>query len=354
MITFHSGMEERIYPIYKLSAVIAALRAEGVSPEGALGETGLAEADLTSASTRISLKQLFQVFHNCIQYSADPYFAYHAGRRFHVSTYGMYGFAILSSMNFRQTAKFVVDYHQLATPHANIAFEEGCGHGYWITTPLPDPIVDAALYRFVVELQFGLQESLHKDVMGPTFSPKELHVSYLPVTDPQVYRETFGCPVVFGQSDNRFVFDAKWLDGEPPLGNRLSYAAVIELCDQLYGDLRLRAGMAGRVREILLVSVARPPNFSDVAQKLDMAERSLRRRLQEEGVSYQSLLDEIRMRMAIKFLRETSLTVEDIAFAIGFGDAANFRHAFRRWTGSTPSGFRRLSRSGDNDVGDFA
>jgi AraC-like DNA-binding protein len=67
-----------------------------------------------------------------------------------------------------------------------------------------------------------------------------------------------------------------------------------------------------------------------------MSPRTLRRKLSEHGTSFRKLVDELRMHVAIKYLRDTKLTAEDIASVMGFSDAANFRHAFRRWTGRAP------------------
>jgi AraC-like DNA-binding protein len=267
-----------------------------------------------------------------------------AGLRFHVSTYGMYDFAILSSTNFRQTMRFAESYHQLATPLAAISFREEGARGEWTIVPLPHPDVDAALYRFLVELQLGIDASLHRDVMGPYFRPLELRVTYGATDDRPTCSETFGCPVVFEQPQNKFIFDAAWLDGAPALGSELTYVSVVNLCDQLLEEFELRAGIVGKVREALLVNLARPTSFSGVAKHMRMSTRTLRRKLAEKGASFRELLDELRMQMAIKYLREKDLTVEDIAGALGFSEAANFRHAFRRWTKSAPNEFRRVAR----------
>jgi AraC-like DNA-binding protein len=71
-----------------------------------------------------------------------------------------------------------------------------------------------------------------------------------------------------------------------------------------------------------------------------MSERTLRRKLQDEHTSFQKLLGELRMHVAIKYLRDTDLTPDEIADALGFSDAANFRRAFVRWTKETPHRFR--------------
>ena len=71
-----------------------------------------------------------------------------------------------------------------------------------------------------------------------------------------------------------------------------------------------------------------------------MSPRTLRRKLEDEKTSFRVLLDELRMHVAIKYLRDTDLTIEAVAAALGFSDAANFRHAFRRWTKGSPQDFR--------------
>jgi hypothetical protein len=87
----------------------------------------------------------------------------------------MYGFALLSSTNFRQTMQIAMQYHQLATPLAEIFFRETTGRGVWTIAPLAHAVVDASLYKFIVELQFGRTVSLQRDFMGPTFAPLEVH-----------------------------------------------------------------------------------------------------------------------------------------------------------------------------------
>jgi AraC-like DNA-binding protein len=66
----------------------------------------------------------------------------------------------------------------------------------------------------------------------------------------------------------------------------------------------------------------------------------LRRQLRQQGFSFRELLDELQSQIALKYLRTTKLANEEIALALGFSDAANFRRAFRRWTNRTPSEIR--------------
>jgi AraC-like DNA-binding protein len=119
---------------------------------------------------------------------------------------------------------------------------------------------------------------------------------------------------------------------------------VVKLCDELLADLSLRTGVAGKIRASLLQDIAAPRTFAATARQLDTTTRTLRRQLQQQGTSFRKVVDELRTQVAVKYLRDTVMTNDDIATAMGFSDPANFRHAFRRWTGKTPGEFRRGAR----------
>ena len=254
-----AGPNEKIYPVVKLAAIVDLLAIEGVSATDALRGVDLSKSAISLPTTRISINQLIQCFRNASRLSRDPRFAYHAGLRFHVSTYGMYGFAILCSTDFRQTMHFASKYLQLATPHADVSFREDGDRAVWSIVPIPHPRVDVALYQFLVELTFGTMRSLHRDVMGSSFAARELHVTYSPPDDAEAYTDAFGCTVLFAQSENAFVFDAAWLDRTPTLGNEITYKETVELCNRLLEEMQLRIGLAGRVREILLANLGLGP-----------------------------------------------------------------------------------------------
>jgi AraC-like DNA-binding protein len=115
---------------------------------------------------------------------------------------------------------------------------------------------------------------------------------------------------------------------------------ILALCDDLLNELKLRVGIAGEIRALLLRDITNPPTLATIAKLLEVSDRSLRRQLQEQGISFRGLLDELRMQIALNYLRATRLANEDIALALGFSDAANFRRAFRRWTNKSPSEIR--------------
>jgi AraC-like DNA-binding protein len=236
---------------------------------------------------------------------------------------------------------FAVEYHQLAAPLVDVQFSEHDKVAAWTMSPFPFPQVDAPLYKFIVELQAGVHMSLHRDIMGQSFAASELRFTFGRPRGAKNDVEVFGCPVLYGQPENRFLFGLDWLNAPPNCGNEVTYSELLQLCDKLLRELKLNTGVAGKVRETFLSRLGQPTSFELVAERLRMSERTLRRKLEQEGTSFRQLIDELRAHAAIKYVRDTDLTIEDVAYALGFSDAAAFRHAFRRWTKSAPHEYRR-------------
>ncbi len=280
------------------------------------------------------------VCENAIRLSSDPHLPYRIGTSIHISAYGMYGFAILCCPDFRKAMAFAELYHALAAPLATIEFTMEDGVASWLIEPNARAAADPQIYRFVAEMQIGIHISLMRDVMGAAFTPDRISVAYPKSDDFGLPADQIGCPVSFSGSTNQIVFRSAWLDQAANLGNKTTYPAVVALCDDLLNDLKSRVGVAGEIRALLLRDITNPPTLAAIAKLLEVSDRSLRRQLREQGISFRGLLDELRMQIALKYLRTTRLANEDIALALGFSDAANFRRAFRRWTNKSPSEIR--------------
>jgi AraC-like DNA-binding protein len=334
------GIGEKVYESTKLAAVYDTLVNQDGSTEDILRGVNIRSEEVHSPKTRISLGQLMRAYQNAIELSADRHLPYRIGTTIHVSTYGMYGYAILCCPDFRKAMDFATRYHALAAPLATIEFREEGERATWSMEPILHSVVDRRLYRFIAELQIGIHISLMRDIMGPAFAPQEICLSYPQADDFGLTAELVGCSVRFVQPANQIVFKSRWLDQAASLGNKTTYPTILAMCDDLLGDLTLRIGAAGEIRAILLRDIANPPTFDAAAKYLDVNARSLRRQLRQQGISFRGLRDELRAQLALKYLRSTNLANEDIALALGFSDAANFRRAFHRWTNKSPSEVR--------------
>lgn len=345
-------LDDVIHRPAKIALLVDALGAEGVAAAAVLAGSGLAPAALLDAATRVSVRQLLAVHANALRLAPQPDFALHTGLRTRITHFGLYGYALLASATARQAIDFALRYRALASPLIGLGFEHRAeaGEAVWVFDDPLDLGRDSALRRFVVELQLGTQLALHRDLLGAALVPRRVRLRHAAPAHAALYRELLGCPVAFGGSADELCFDAAWLDHPLAFASPVNAELARRTCDQLLAEMEHArdaarpAGVAARVAALLLRSPGQFPDAAAVAGSLGLHERSLRRHLRAEGRSFQALRDEVRSKLARDYLRDTALSTEDIAAALGFGDAANFRHAFKRWTGESPGAVRRRGR----------
>jgi AraC-like DNA-binding protein len=340
MSSLPPNIDERLYPSYKIALLVGVLREQGVAPAESLGGTGLEAGVLALPGTRISYRQLLTVYENAIALAREPAIALRAGRRAHITDYGLFGYALLSSPSNRAACEFAVRYQKLVAPTVQQRLHENDGVAAWLLESVFDLDRGGALYRFMIEFQLAINLSLIQDCVGTDAKPREALVVYEAPAHAAAYRDYLECPVHFGQPENQLRFDAAILDGRPNLANPITAAMLRETCDRMLAEMQTSTGLAAKVHGMLLRTPGEFPNEDEMAARLYMVARSLRRKLAAEGTSYKQILGEVRKQLALKYLRETRLSVDDIATALGFSDASSFRQAFKRWTDRNPSDYR--------------
>jgi len=331
-----------VYPPQKIAAVVAELAEQGVAAAAALEGTGIDASQLQLPATRVSYRQTDVVLRNALRLTRDPAIALRAGGRMHVTAHGMYGYALLSSASYADAIAFSARYAPVMGPLVQASFVRDGATMSCVCVPLhwPDPMQES--YRFAVEFALATQHTMARDMAGPAFRFKAVHLAYAAPRHARAYVNRFGCPVRFGQAANRLLFDAAWLDRPFTLADPVSHAVGRDMCEQLLAELQVGGSVAADIRQALLEQPGRFPTVEAMARRLGMHARTLRRRLEAEGGSYRDILADVRMRLAIEYLRGTPMTNEDIATRLGYSDAANFRHALARWSGGrTPSDYRR-------------
>ena len=331
---------DRIYTAHRVAAVVGALTDAGVHAEALLAGSGLTENRLKSAATRVSYRQMIAVFGNALRLSPDPAFALRAGLAMRVTSYGMYGYAVMSSPSHQAALEFGVKYHRVLGPVCRVGLVLGDEGAMFTYDPIltRDPRED--LYRAAVEFSIAGHFRLNKDLYGPSFRFAHISVVYPAPAHVRAYRQSFGCPVAFDQPFNQVSFDSKWLADPTPYSDPITNAMAREACEEAFARLDRAEGIASHVRRMLIENPGRFPSVEAMAAQLSMTPRMLHRKLEAEQTTYRALLGEVRMSLAIQYLRKTSITNEDIAARLGYSDAANFRHAFKRWTGKRPSDYR--------------
>jgi AraC-like DNA-binding protein len=344
---------EKRFSTAKIAALLEVLGELGVKPEAALERTGLDPAAVASPLTLTSSLQFLIVARNGLKLSDAPDIGLRVGLRLHASSYGMYGYALLCSETFRQACDTAIRYHQLANGMLNIRWEEAGGVASWLfpsraAVTLPD--LDLRLYRFLIDLQFAVHHTIIKDVMGPWCVPVRAHFTESELPHAAALAELLECPVDFGQPQNMLSYPAAWLSRAPQLANPITAGQVSTHCARLIEELRWQAGVTRLVYQELTRTPGKFPEIEQLAETLCMTSRTLRRKLEQENTSYSELLTSVRKALAIDYLGTTELSTDDIAATLGFSDAVSFRHAFKRWTGSTPTDYRRVRVGGGHST----
>lgn len=335
-----------LYPATRIALLHDELAEAGADPSPVLDAAGLTLAAIRSDETRVSLGQILAAYRTASQASLDPTFAFQTGTRTRMTYFGMYGFALMSAPDLRTMLHFAVEAQSLAASLIHVTAQQRGDQIAIIVDPFAHQDIDAYLYRYLVEEHFGIVYRAFRDMTGEDFMPSALHAAYSQSMSLVETGRLFGIEPRFQQKANIFFFDASWLDARPQFGNLIAHGSVSKECNELLGELRQKEGIARQVGEMLIASYGCIPDVDEIAERMQMSVRSLRRRLSAEKTSYRDICANVVGQVAIRYLRDTSLAVEHIASAIGFDNAANFRRAFRRWTGTTPAEYRQAAMAG--------
>ncbi|MBB3274833.1 MULTISPECIES: AraC family transcriptional regulator [unclassified Pseudoxanthomonas] len=157
----------------------------------------------------------------------------------------------------------------------------------------------------------------------------------------------FGCPVQFGASRNELILDANDLDLPFPGHNPELLAILSPVLAAALAEASEPHTISHRVKATLKhILASGRPEMADVARELGMSERTLQRRITDEGTTYRQLLTAARQDLVRHLLAEPSIDINEVAYLVGYEDANSFYRAFRSWEGTTPARWRELALQG--------
>jgi AraC-like DNA-binding protein len=163
--------------------------------------------------------------------------------------------------------------------------------------------------------------------------------------DVAAFERALGCPVWSRASWNGVAIDRSTCQLPMRRRDPILRGFLESQADAILASMPARTGVAADVRRALASRVASgATRMSSIARQLGMSERTLHRRLAEDGVSYQELLEELRKAAAGRYLNESTLAIGEIAYLLGYSEPAAFHRAFKRWYATTPEHFRTRSR----------
>lgn len=306
----------------------------GVPQARCLTGSGVGAAELEDPQAEVSAAQEMRVISNLLASAGEvPGLGVLAGQRYHLTSYGIWGYALVSSPTLRSATELGIRYLDLTFAFARVTLEEEGGHArlYFHVDHLP-----AALQPFLVERDMAAVALLQRELFGVEPSRRTVGFRHAAPPDLTAHEAHFGVRPLFGAAHNYVGFDTALLDTPLPQANDHTRRLCEVQCQTLLQRRQANQGEAGQVRSLLLAEPSCMPDMEQVAARLNMTSRTLRRRLADEAAAFRGLQDEVRQALAQEWLAGGMLSVEQVAERLGYTEAASFIHAFRRWTGTTP------------------
>lgn len=316
----------------------------GADARSILVGTGLSVADLDSADRQIDARTELLVVRNLLRELANmPTLGIEVGRSYRISTFGIYGYAWITSPTLGEAISLALSYFQLSFAFCTPVVEV---HDQQMVARIRHDRIPDAVRRFLVERDTFAMHRVLGDLLG---RPVDIQHARFAFPEPDYgdhIAAILGVRPRYSQAETSIAITTETLHQPLPQANRATLALCLAQCRELIDRRSARTGRAAEVRDHLLAGsgtagMARPPSLDAVAYDLGVTGRTLRRHLAADGTSYRVLLDEARRGLAEDMLTATTLSVEEIAARLGYTEAGPFIRAFKRWTTTTPAAYRR-------------
>ena len=194
--------------------------------------------------------------------------------------------------------------------------------------------------RFRYEMHMVGGYNICCEIMRERVQLIEIRFAYSKPEYAEEYKPIFNCPILFDAEETQIRFDSSYLTRPLPCANTLTKKIYEKDCRQTLEQLIMLTTTTELAKSALQFKDKELLTRSQLARCLNMSDQTLKRRLAAEGVSYKSLVKDIRQKKACDLLQSTELTMEEIANNVGYRDVANFYRAFKSWTGLTPRSCR--------------
>jgi AraC-like DNA-binding protein len=313
----------------------------GIPVSAVLRRAGLPQDLFNQTRILVSTPELFALWRAIADASKDSSIGLKLGTENRMERFHPMVLAALSTETFGAAIKHIAHYKKLSAPEEILYEHSGDEFSIRFLWTLAVEVEPAIL----VENCFAWVLSIARQGTGTKISPLRVELVQ-PRSHVKALERHFGCPVVCNASRNALVFRST--DAALPFVTRNA-----ELLDMLAPqfDLELKRRSESEDSFVELVRVAiqqkltgQRPVIDDIAHHLHLSPRTLQRRLQESGSTFQRVLDEARHEMARYYLRNSVLELAEAAYLLGYEDANSFARAFRNWEGMPPKHWRETNQ----------
>jgi len=287
-------------------------------------------------NARFRYAKIDQLWLEAVSISNDPCFGLRAAIYWHPSQIGALGYAWLASASLRTALNRFSRYMPMLTEGATLDIDEVNGelsvHLKYKTISMQQPTRTDSFMAMLL--------AMCRANCGQDFHPLSVSFTHPKPEKSNEFYALFQCPVHFDAEEDRFnlsaeVADKKLISANPQLA-QCSDQIIIETLARLVKDDIVTQIKSEIIKQLQSGQVTE----TTVSSNINISKRNLQRKLQQAGTSFKTLLNELRLDLAKKYLRNSNLSLTDIAFLLGFSEYSSFSRAFKKWTGLNPSQYR--------------
>lgn len=305
----------------------------GVSEAQCLIDTNIHLEMLQQPTAQVGAQQELKVISNLLrQLGTDVPLGLEAGSRNHITTFGAWGLAILSSPTFYDAVDVGMRYVQLTSTYCQI---KGVVTDDEAILRLDDSLLPEALRPFLLERDFATLMTLQFDLDPVNLPVHALRFKRDTPVYGDLFNKIFNVVPEFNQSSNDLVLSRSKLKLKLPQSNGLMQQYFEDECQKLHKKLPINS-LSSNIRNRLARQPAHMPSINVLAQELELHPRQLRRQLAAEGTHFDKLGDDVRQTMALELLTKTDLSIEEVSDRLGYSEVSAFSRAFKRWHQVSP------------------
>jgi len=325
--------------------VAKAMDSYGLDGTAALTEAGIDVAHTPPFDARVPTNLLHQAIISAPEGTFDPLFGLKFAEFVWPGSYHAFGVMITSSTTLRACCQRLRRYYAYINTSDQVAFD---GHGClrYTETSLGESgnTILESTYHDIGWAATMLK--LVRFIASPDYAPEAVS---LVIPAPEGYTQQlsdyFGCEIHYDAEQTALCFREEDLD-KPLAGGNAELARHSECLVYDYLKDFVQFGIINRARMSLFELLPRG-NFDldSLAEQMGLPSAQLATELKEAGTNYQQLLADVRRELAEEYIERSELSVNEIAYMLGFSDCSNFARSFRRWMGTSPSEYRENKRS---------
>jgi AraC-like DNA-binding protein len=337
------GITKQILPTatgFAARQTLAVLRKRNIEVAPLLRRAGLSEHDLENRQRRISANAQAKFLECAAEALGDSAFGLHLAQQANLREAGVLFYVTSAARTLGETLPLYERYCRIVNEAVRVK-PLRIQNGLIVEINF----VGLSRHHFRHNAEFILAANLKgmRENVGRNIRPIGVTFAHPRNSNLQEFERFFGCPVEYGSASDQWSFSNETLAVPLISGDPYLLQTLQPFCDQAARERNtaaetLRSSVENEAQKLLPHGKA---NRQAVARALAMSERTLSRRLAEEGTSYEEIVEQLRRSLAFQYINAPSISVSQIAWLLGYEGATSFNHAFVRWTGRSPSSVRK-------------